>query len=156
MKKIILTLFIVLALLGAVQVVFAQGGFGLDKTAGAAGYETTGASASLSTRIQLVVSVVLGLVAVVFFGLILYGGIIWMTARGKDEKVAEAKSILEAATIGLAVIGASYGIATFIISRLGTGETGCCSSGSGEEMLFENIDKASCDQKQGVWNPGDC
>lgn len=156
MKNIVIVLLTAISILCAGGTVAAAGGFGLDKTAGAAGYETTGASATLAARVQLVVSVILGLVAVVFFGLTLYGGIIWMTARGKEDKVAEAKNILEAAAIGLAVIGASYAIATFVISRVGAGETGCCASGSGSEMNFEYLDKSSCENKGGNWAPGDC
>lgn len=67
--------------------------------------------------IALVVQIVLGFVATIFFLLMLYGGIIWMTAMGSVEKVNKAKSILEMAIVGLVIVVASYAISTFIFSR---------------------------------------
>lgn len=100
----------------ATQTVSAQ--FGLDKTADKAGYETTGASASIPDRIQLIVSIVLGLVALIFFVLTLYSGLIWLTAGGKEGQTEKAKGVLEAAIIGLVIVSASYAISTFILTRL--------------------------------------
>lgn len=136
--------------------VLAQGGFGLDKTAGAAGYETSGTAASIPDRIQTGVSLVLGIIATVFFGLTLYGGIIWLTARGKEDKVNEAKNILEAAAIGLVIVGASYAITTFVLNRLTTEQIGCCSYETDGGIIFENTDNDSCQQRGGVWSVGDC
>lgn len=118
MKKKILIIFAIVIFFAAAGTVFAAGGFGLDKTATQAGYETSGTSASLTGRIEMIISTILGLVALAFFALTLYGGIIWLTARGKEEKVTQAKEILEAAIIGLIVISASYAIAKFVFSRL--------------------------------------
>lgn len=70
-----------------------------------------------------IVTVVLGFVGTVFFILVLYGGITWMTAMGSSEKVTQAKNILQTAFIGLVIVAASYALATFIFSRLG-GEGG--------------------------------
>jgi len=132
MKKIIAVLFIIFASCFFVQVSFSAGSFGLDKTAVQAGYETGGISASIEGRVQLVISVFLGLMAIVFFGLILYGGIIWLTARGKEESVTKAKGILEAAIIGLIIVVFSYAIATFVLTRLSNSNntadevSGCC------------------------------
>jgi len=118
MKKKILIIFAIVIFFVAAGTVFAAGSFGLDKTAAQAGYETSGPSASLPGRVEMVISTILGLVALGFFALTLYGGIIWLTARGKEEKVTQAKEILEAAVIGLIVISASYAIARFVFSRL--------------------------------------
>lgn len=123
MKKKILIIIAIVIFFAAAGTVFAAGGFGLDKTATQAGYETSGTAASLSGRIEMIISAVLGLVAIGFFALTLYGGIIWLTARGKEEKVTQAKEILEAAVIGLIVISASYAIAKFVFSRLSNEST---------------------------------
>jgi len=54
----------------------------------------------------------LGIIAVC---IILYGGFIWMTAAGNEDKVAKAKKIIVAGAIGLAVIISAYVIVNFII-----------------------------------------
>jgi len=56
----------------------------------------------------------LGLIAVIF---ILYGGLIWMTAGGNEEKVSKAKKILTAAVIGLVVVLIAWAIVTFVVSE---------------------------------------
>lgn len=58
---------------------------------------------------------VLGIIAVV---LIIYGGFVWMTSRGDEEKVSKAKKILINATIGLIIILLAFSIVQFILSRL--------------------------------------
>ena len=118
MKKNALILIIATVMFTAAGTALAAN-FGLDETAGQAGYETTGTSASIPGRVQTIISTVLGFVSLGFFGLTLYGGFIWLTARGKEEKVTQAKEIMEAAVIGLVVIGMSYAISRFILSRLG-------------------------------------
>lgn len=120
MKKKLFILLVVCTAFAAVGTALAAGGFGLDATAQQAGYETSGTAASLTGRIEMIISMVLGLVALGFFALTLYGGIIWLTARGKEEKVTQAKEILEAAVIGLVVISASYAIAKFVFAQLDT------------------------------------
>ncbi len=54
----------------------------------------------------------LGLIAVI---LILYGGFIWMTAGGNEDKVATAKKIITAAVIGLIIILLAWAIVTFVV-----------------------------------------
>lgn len=65
---------------------------------------------------------ILGIIAIV---LIIYGGFKWMTARGNEETVGEAKSLLGASFIGLAIILSSYGIALYVFSLIesSTGQT---------------------------------
>ncbi len=54
----------------------------------------------------------LGIIAV---GIILYGGFVWMTASGNEDKVASAKKTITAGAIGLVVILAAFAIVTFVI-----------------------------------------
>jgi heme/copper-type cytochrome/quinol oxidase subunit 2 len=54
----------------------------------------------------------LGIIAVV---IILYGGFMWMTAAGNEDRVASAKKIISAGAIGLVVILAAFFIVTFVI-----------------------------------------
>lgn len=68
----------------------------------------------------------LGLIAVIF---IMYGGFIWMTAAGNQDKVAKAKKIITRAVIGLVIVLLSWAIVTFIVDRalnLTGGDGGGC------------------------------
>ncbi|MFH1457122.1 MAG: Ig-like domain-containing protein [Patescibacteria group bacterium] len=56
---------------------------------------------------------VLGLIAVI---LIIYGGFIWMTARGSVEAVLKAKKIIKNTLVGLAVILLSYVIVRAVMN----------------------------------------
>lgn len=53
----------------------------------------------------------LGIIAVI---IILYGGFVWLTAAGNEERVSKAKKIIVAAIIGLIVILASFLIISFV------------------------------------------
>ena len=55
----------------------------------------------------------LGLIAV---GVILYGGFIWMTAAGNDDRLTKAKSIIVAGVIGLIIILAAFAIVNFVVT----------------------------------------
>jgi len=76
-----------------------------------------------------IIRIIIGFLGVIALGLIIYAGFIWMTAKGEEEKIQQAKKIMISAVIGLAIILASFGITSFIISSL-SGATGGGSSGS--------------------------
>jgi hypothetical protein len=63
---------------------------------------------------------VLGIVAVV---IVLWGGVMWMTAGGSDEKVSSAKKILFSGLIGLVIILSAFALTQFVINQL-IGATG--------------------------------
>lgn len=151
MKNLFITLVLLSGLFLATAPVLAED-FGLNKTAGEAGYEIAGSSTTVANRVQTVVTFVLGFVAILFFGLTLYGGFIWLTARGKDERVSKAKETLEAAIIGLVIVGAAYAVANFVLDRL-TNISPNTNSGACEvkdpstdtEVCLDNFSKEMCD-----------
>lgn len=57
---------------------------------------------------------VLSFVGVLFFVLLLYSGILWMTAMGDEKKIELSKKILTAAIIGLLVVASAYAITRFV------------------------------------------
>ena len=59
-----------------------------------------------------------GFLAVVFFVLMIWGGIMWMTAAGNDSKVDKAKKIIIAAAIGIAIVLTSYLITVLIVTLI--------------------------------------
>jgi hypothetical protein len=89
---------------------------GLTKAGDTAGYETGADRTSVEDIISNVIYAVLGLVGIIFFGFIIYGGLIWMTAQGNEEKIKKATDIVMNSLFGLIITLAAYGIAYFLIS----------------------------------------
>ena len=87
----------------------------LGLTASSAGYAENSPEAVIAYAIQIVLS----FVGVVFLILMIYGGFLWMTARGVEEQVTKAKNIIIAAIIGLIIVIAAYAISYFVIKQLG-------------------------------------
>ena len=65
-----------------------------------------------------VVNISLGFLSIVAVFIILYGGYLWMTSQGEQDKVEKAKKVLTSAVIGLIIILSAWAIAWFIISRM--------------------------------------
>lgn len=59
----------------------------------------------------------LGLIAVV---IVLYGGFMWMTAAGNEERISKAKQILTAGIIGLVIIAMAWAIASYVVGAIMT------------------------------------
>ncbi len=85
---------------------------------GAAGRPSGLTGDSLVDVVSLVVRGVLGLVAIIFFIMILIAGFSWMTAGGNEQTVSNAKKNMANAIIGLAVILFSYAITYFVFDVL--------------------------------------
>ncbi len=58
---------------------------------------------------------VLGIIAVV---IVLWGGVLWMTAGGSDDKVGTAKKILFSGLVGLIIILSAYALTQFVVNQL--------------------------------------
>ena len=65
-----------------------------------------------------IVVVGLQIVGLVFFILIVYGGIVWLTAGGNKERADKAVSTLRQATLGLLVIIFAYIVVNFVVLKL--------------------------------------
>lgn len=59
----------------------------------------------------------LGFIGIAFFCLTFYGGYIWLSAFGNDEKVSEAKNIIIPAVVGMLVIFSSYVVVSFVVDN---------------------------------------
>ena len=81
--------------------------------------EVTGFSdASLGVVIGNIINIVLGILGFIVVGIIIYAGILWMTAGGDEKKVTDAKKWLLNGVIGLVIVMTSWVIASFIINSL--------------------------------------
>lgn len=104
--------------------------------------ETVAGKSTVPEVIGQIVSVALGLIGIIFFGLTLYAGFRWMTAMGNTEHVEKAKSTLETAAIGLAIVLAAYAITRLVFENL----TGVQNSASVRETANKTV---CCTYKDG-------
>lgn len=74
------------------------------------------------TLVRNIVSVILGIVGAIALGMFVYGGFMWMTAAGNEQRITKGRETLTWATIGLLVIFSSYAILDQIFKAL-TGVT---------------------------------
>ncbi|MDD5071284.1 MAG: hypothetical protein PHQ42_00945, partial [Patescibacteria group bacterium] len=92
---------------------------GLEGLGSASGYQTSGISETTISEIAgIAVNTFLSVLAIIFIALMLYGGYLWMMARGQEEMVTKAKELIQAAIIGLVIIVAAYAVSFFIFSRI--------------------------------------
>lgn len=113
----------------------------LKNTATETGHvDSSGGGKSIDQVIQAVISTVLSFLGVGFLILMIYGGYVWMIARGNEQEVTKAKSIITNAIIGLIVVLSAYAISYFVVSSFGAGDSSD-SGGSGytqEELDYLN------------------
>ncbi len=85
----------------------------LKKATGLGGYEDVAASGPVVTA-ALLINWLLTLLGTVAIMLIVYAGVLWLLARGKEEDIKKAKDILAGSVTGLFVILASYSIVAYV------------------------------------------
>lgn len=96
---------------------------GLLNTGFEAGYDTddinqTGVENFFDSQISKIIRAVLSFLGVIFLILTIYGGFLWMTARGNEQQVEKAKTLLTAAVVGLIIVISAYAISYFVINAL--------------------------------------
>ncbi|MCX6741409.1 MAG: pilin, partial [Candidatus Parcubacteria bacterium] len=88
---------------------------GLGQFANETGLPATPLPVLIGRIVRIFISF-LGLIAVV---IILYGGFLWMTSGGDQDKIDKAKKLMRAGLIGLLIIVLAYALATFVIYLIG-------------------------------------
>ena len=73
---------------------------------------------SVGTVVGSFINAALTLVGIIFLALMVYAGVLWMTARGKDEQIEKAKSVIMAAIIGIVITLGAYSISAFVVPRI--------------------------------------
>jgi len=89
--------------------------YGIDAVAGEAGLKFT---TNIQTLIGNVIGAILSFVGVIFFALMLYGGITWMTSVGNQENQKKAITTIVSAVIGLIIVLSAYAITSFVFGDL--------------------------------------
>jgi len=88
---------------------------GLDSTASKAGY----VKKALTDIAGSAVNIVLSAIAILFLMLMIYGGVMWMTAQGNEDQVSRARKLIIAAVIGLIIVVAAFALTSFLGDTLG-------------------------------------
>jgi Type IV secretion system pilin len=118
MKKILLIAISLIIMCYTINSAMAQNltdsGAILDVAAEGAGYDRS--FSSPEPFIGVVIKAFLSFLGVLFLVLMIYGGFLWMTARGNESQVTKSKDLIIAAVIGLIIILLSYAISSFVIS----------------------------------------
>ena len=76
---------------------------------------------TLPETISIFINIILGFLGIVAFIIILLGGCKWMTSGGDEEKIGEARKLMGAGVVGMAIVLASWAIASFVIAQLAKG-----------------------------------
>ena len=78
--------------------------------------------ATPATIIGQLVAYFFGLLGVIFLVLAIYGGMLWMTAAGNEEKATKGRTIITQAVVGLFVtlaVGAIYVLVRVFLGQVG-------------------------------------
>jgi len=124
-KKILVFIFLALAVLVNVNFVLAQDTLkNLNTTANKA-YKGTNNNAEmqnqdLPTLVGRMIGTMLSFLGVVFLILMIYGGFLWMLDRGEGSHAKKAKELIEAAIIGLIIVLSAYALTSWLGTRLTT------------------------------------
>jgi uncharacterized membrane protein len=86
----------------------------VDAAETGAGYSNS----NLEVTIGYFISILIGVLGIIFLLLALYAGFTWMTAMGDAKKIETAKSTLARAVVGLAIVLSAYAITSFVVNSL--------------------------------------
>ena len=78
----------------------------------------------IRVTVARIINVALGLLGIIFLVLTVYAGFRWMTAGGNEDAVKDARKILFAGVIGLAIVLSAYAISRFVVGELFFATTG--------------------------------
>lgn len=94
--------------------------FGTKPISGASGSEgIILGGRDLRDTIAQIINVALSLLGIVAVVIVLIGGFKWMTAGGSEDKIGEARSLIFAGIIGMAIILSAWAITKFVLNALG-------------------------------------
>ncbi len=93
--------------------------FGLDVVGGSVGL----GGGDVRETAGRIINVALGFLGIIAVVIVLIGGFKYMVSGGNEEKTSEAKNMIVAGIIGLAIILSAWAITTFVIGSLLTATT---------------------------------
>ena len=123
-KLLVIGALIVMPVFAYAQKPFAKTLQGLKDTGQPAGFDTSVTETTLASTIGNIVQSILALLGIIFSILIVYAGILWMTAAGDEGTVTKSKDIIRNSIIGLGIVLAAYAITDFVFDALETSVQG--------------------------------
>jgi len=121
LKFFSITIITILFTLGFFSFCFAKPniGEGTGIVGNTAGYDVKNVNEkTLSATVGKVIEAVLAMIGTIFFALTVYAGLLWMTARGKDEQVEKATKIFQTSVIGLVIVVGAYSITHYVLKAV--------------------------------------
>ena len=100
---------------------------------------------TLPVVIGRVLKVMLGLVGTLFLLLMVYAGLLYMTAKGDAKKIDSAKQMILGAIIGVVIVASAYSITSFVLEAA-TGQA------PSADQPAEGFDLANCQPKKCVFD----
>lgn len=94
---------------------------GLSQAAYRAGINDAMVDATPVDPIKIIGSIIqfiLSFLGVIFFLLTIYGGFLWMTARGAQDQVGKAKKIIADSIVGLFIVLLAYTISSVVVGAI--------------------------------------
>lgn len=118
MKKIIVSLltFFTMAFPSAAFAMNIGGNF-LESARKSSGYAQA-SETTFASNLGMVVNIVLSFSGVIFMALMVYAGYLWMTARGDENKIDKAQSMIRGAIVGMIITVGAYSITNFIVPAI--------------------------------------
>ncbi len=83
------------------------------------GVPTAAAQGTLGQNITTIINYFLGLLGLIAVAMLIYAGVLMVTAGGNEEQVGKARKIIMYAVIGIVIILLSYTIVSFVSTALG-------------------------------------
>ncbi|MEW6408023.1 MAG: pilin [Patescibacteria group bacterium] len=93
--------------------------FGLEETV----KETPIAKSSPAEFVGTIIKYVLGILGVILVALIIYGGIVYATSAGNEERTKTGRNILTYAIIGIAICALAFVVTDYALRALFVGES---------------------------------
>lgn len=114
-KVIFLNIFLFLSLVSFVSAQNLSDAFeNVKDTASQGSYNTSNGEDLLTGSLNSIINVVLSLLGIIFIILMIYGGVLYMLARGNEEQTKKSISIITQSIIGLLIVLAAYAISYFV------------------------------------------
>lgn len=77
-----------------------------------------GAQTNIATIVGNIILAVLGLLGVIFTILLVYGGFLWLTSAGEEDKAKKGTGLIFNAIIGALIVIAAYAITYYVLQKL--------------------------------------
>lgn len=116
-----------------------------------------------------VIRAIIGIVGVLLLVMMIYGGVLYMTSAGSEDRIGMAKKVLTYAIFGVVVVALAFTVTTYIVNALISEDYSTSSYGSsdGSSNVHFNKPTASMNCKSGekdedcikrycASNPDDC